>query len=226
MTDNPYSTPESDPTVVKEAGSPVISQLNDINYPLLLSFKIIAFAPQLTVSDASGREVMYIKQKLFKFKEKVEIFTNSNKNEVVGRIQANKVIDWSARYFFETHAEEAMGSVGRKGMRSLWKASYEVFPQGSDAPEYNIGEENPMAKVFDSLLGEVPILGFSTAYLFHPKYAAVHHATGKTAMRLTKMPALFGGKFELEKLEDLSSDDETSLLFSFMMLVLLERARG
>jgi len=136
------------------------------------------------------------------------------------------VIDWSARYFFETSLGEAMGSVGRKGMRSLWKASYEVFSHGAESPEFKIGEENPMAKVFDSLLGEIPILGFGTAFLFNPKYGAVNHSNGKTVMRLTKKPALFEGKFELEKLEEMSHDEETSLLFAFMMLVLLERARG
>lgn len=226
MTENPYSAPESDVSLVKQAGDSVIPGLNAIKYPLTLSFKIVALAPQLSVTDATGREVMYIKQKLFKFKEKVEIFRDSSKTEVLGRIQANKVIDWSARYFFETSAGEAMGSVGRKGMRSLWKASYEVFSHGADAPEYKISEENPMAKVFDSLLGEVPILGLATAYLFNPRYGAVGHASGKCAMKLTKQPALLARKFQLDKLEDLSSDEESSLLFSFMMLVLLERARG
>ena len=226
MTENPYSAPVSDPSLVKEAGAAVIPGLNDIQYPLCLTFKIVALAPQLSVKDASGREIMYIKQKLFKFKEKVEIFSNSSKTEVIGRIQANKVIDWSARYFFETSAGEAMGSVGRKGMRSLWKASYEVFSHEAETPEYKISEENPMSKIFDSLLGEVPILGFATAYLFNPRYGAIGHASGKCAMRLTKQPAMLARKFQLEKMEDLSNDEESSLLFSFIMLVLLERARG
>lgn len=111
-------------------------------------------------------------------------------------------------------------------MRSLWKASYEVFNHGDDTPNFKVGEENPAAKIFDSLLGEIPILGFATAFLFHPKYGAVSHEDNQTVMRLTKKPALFQGKFELEKFKELSSHEESNLILSFLMLVLLERARG
>lgn len=226
MSDNLYAAPASDPTPVINTGTPVIPWIKDLQYPLQLNFKIVALAPQLTITDATGKEVVYIKQKLFKFKEKVEVFSDKSKSQLLGSIKANKIIDWSARYFFRTANEEAFGSVGRKGMRSLWKASYFTFSHDSDTPEYNITEENPCAKIFDSLLGEIPIVGFATAFLFHPKYGAINNENNQTVMRLTKQPALFQGKFQLEKYYDLSPEDESSLLFSFIMLVLLERARG
>jgi len=226
MSENVYAPPAVD-TIPEYTGDlPVIPGIESVQYPLSFSFKVVAFAPQLTVTDATGRQVVYIKQKLFKFKEKVEIFTDKSKSTKLATIQANKILDWSARYFFETANGEALGSVGRKGMRSLWKASYEVFNKGQQAPEYKISEENPAAKIFDSLLGEIPVLGFATAFLFHPKYGATRHADGQTVMRLTKKPAFFEGKFELEKLTDLSKHEETNILMSFLMLVLLERGRG
>lgn len=222
---NPYATPTADP-VIRDTDLPVIPGLENLQYPLTFSFKVVALAPQLTVTDASGRQIVYIKQKLFKFKEKVEIFTDKSKSVKLGSIKANKVIDWSARYFFETENGAALGSVGRKGMKSLWKASYEVFTHQGDTPVYKISEENPMSKIFDSLLGEIPIVGFASVYLFHPKYAAVDHVTNQTMMRLTKKPAFFEGKFELEKFAELTSERESSLIMSFLMLVLLERGRG
>ena len=225
-THSAYSPPQEDPTFVPTSSGPVIPGLENLHYPLSFSFKIAAFAPQLSVTDASGRQIIYIKQKLFKFKEKVEVFSDKSKSVRLGTIQANKVIDWSARYFFATEGGKALGSVGRKGMRSLWKASYETFTHASQQPMYQITEENPLAKVFDSLLGEVPILGFATSYLFNPKYGAITHGSGETVMRLTKKPAFFEGKFELEKLGDLTHDQESNLILSFIMLVLLERARG
>ncbi|MDB9741642.1 hypothetical protein OAB00_02170 [Akkermansiaceae bacterium] len=228
MTENPYITPAADPSPVHHHSSnaPVIPSLEQVQYPLLFTFKIVAFAPQLSVTDATGREILYVKQKLFKFKEAVEVFSDKSKSNLLGTIKANKVIDWSARYFFHTASQESIGSVGRKGMKSLWKASYEVFSHGAESPEYKITEENPMAKVFDSLLGEIPIIGFGTAYLFNPKYGAVNHANNMTSMRLSKQPAFFEGKFKLEKLQEMPKDEEVSLIFSFLMLVLLERARG
>jgi hypothetical protein len=227
---NPYQAPGSDPLSPDITASPQdldIPGLSNAVYPLFVSFKILAFAPQLQITDSAGRSLVYVKQKLFKFKEKVEIFTDKSKNTKLGTIKANKVLDWSARYFFETEKGTKIGSVGRKGMRSLWKASYETFNLGDNAPDYLISEENPAAKVFDSFLGQIPIIGMATSYLFNPRYLATQQSNGDSVMRVTKKPALWEGKFQIDKLsEELTSQQELNLIFSFIMLLLLERSRG
>ena len=228
--ENPYEAPSTNPHSVEIPASPQdldVPGLSNAVYPLSVSFKILALAPQLQISDATGRSLVYVKQKLFKFKEKVEIFTDKSKTTKLGTIKANKVLDWSARYFFESQEGVEIGSVGRKGMRSIWKASYETFNPGDETPDYKITEENPAAKIFDSLLGEIPIVGMASSYLFNPKYLAVHKETSDPVMRVTKKPALWEGKFEIDKLsEELSPKQELNLLFSFIMLLLLERSRG
>lgn len=45
-----------------------------MKFPLDLRFKIIAIAPQATVTDANGDQVCYMKQKLLRLREKVEIY--------------------------------------------------------------------------------------------------------------------------------------------------------
>ena len=40
-------------------------------FPLELTFKILAIAPQIRVKDAEGNPVLYVKQKLLKLKEHV-----------------------------------------------------------------------------------------------------------------------------------------------------------
>lgn len=40
-----------------------------LNYPLTMSFKIVAINPQVTVTDTSGQVVAYVKQKAFRLKE-------------------------------------------------------------------------------------------------------------------------------------------------------------
>lgn len=142
--ENPYQAPTSNPLSPEIPTSPQdldIPGLSNAVYPLFVSFKILAFAPQLQITDSTGRSLVYVKQKLFKFKEKVEIFTDKSKSAQLGTIKANKVIDWSARYFFANNDGKEIGSVGRKGMRSLWKASYETFNPGDDTPDYHISEE-------------------------------------------------------------------------------------
>ncbi len=230
--ENPYESPATNPQATEIPTSPHdldIPGLTNAQYPLFVSFKILAFAPQLKITDSSGKSLIYVKQKLFKFKEKVEIFTDNSKTTKLGTIKANKVLDWSARYFFESNeaTPRSIGSVGRKGMRSLWKASYEVFNPADETPDYHITEENPASKIFDSLLGEIPVIGMATSYLFNPKYLATNKTSGEGVIRVTKKPALWEGKFQIDKLsETLTPQQELNIIFSFIMLLLLERGRG
>ena len=226
MTDplNPYAPPASSaiPPIAKDD---IARQLEGIRYPLKLSFKILALASQATVTDANGRVVLYTKQKLLKFREHVEIFTDNSRSTLLAEIKANKVIDWSARYHATDAHGQPIGSVGRRGWRSMWKAHYETFNPGDDQPDFSIREENPGAKVLDSLLGQIPIIGILTGYLCHPRYAATR-SDGTPAMRLTKQPALWEGRFQIDQLGELTPREQLNLILSFLMLVLLERSRG
>ena len=220
---NPYATPES---AAVPPTDDIARQMEGLQWPLKLSFKILALASQATVTDANDRVVCYTKQKLFKFREHVEIFTDKSKATLLAEIKTQKVIDWSARYHFTSATGQDLGSVGRRGWRSIFRAHYDVFNPGDDSSDYAIREENAASKFFDSLLGEIPIIGMATGYLFHPRYAATDTA-GNIAMRMTKKAAFFEGKFEIEKLDQsLTSHQELNLILSYMMMVLLERKRG
>jgi len=219
---NPYAPPVIPAVPTTDE---ISRQLEGIQYPLTLSFKILAFASQATVTDASGRTVLYTRQKLLKFKEHVEIWTDKSQSTRLADIKANKVIDWSARYFFNDASGNAIGSTGRRGWRSLWKAHYETFSPNVESPRFTIREVSPWAKVFDSLLGEIPIIGMFTGYFLHPSYVATN-GEGQPVMSLTKRPAFWEGRFKIEKTADLDPREELSLFLSFLMLVLLERKRG
>ena len=220
--ENPYATPAAPPALPKDD---IARQLAGIQYPLTLSFKIFALASQATVTDATGRTVLYTKQKLLKFREHVEIFTDKSQSTLLAEIKANKVIDWSARYFSTDAEGKEIGSVGRRGWRSIWKAHYEAFNPGDNTPDFSIHEENAWSKVMDSFLGDIPIVGMLTGYFFHPRYLA-SRAGGPPAMRLTKQAAFFEGRFQIDKLTELTPREELNLFLSFLMLVLLERRRG
>lgn len=210
---------------VLPANDDLSARLSTVRYPLRLSFKILALASQATVTDASGNTVLYTKQKMLKFREHVEVFTDKTRTIRLADIHANKVIDWSARYSFTDASSLPIGSVGRKGWRSIWRSHYETFNPGDDTPDFSIREENPWAKVMDSILGGIPLLGLLTGFLFHPSYVATR-SNGQPVMRITKQAAFFEGRFEIEKLGDLSPREELNLMLSFLMLVMLERKSG
>lgn len=196
-----------------------------MNYPLSFRFKLLAFSPQIYVTDAAGNEVLYVKQKLFRLREKVEVHTDSSRRQLLCTIEADRIIDWSARYTFRDASGRELGAVGRRGMRSLWSAHYDVFAPGSSEPLFAIREENPVAKLLDGFIGELPVIGILTAFLFHPKYLA-SRADGTPVMRLTKQAAFFEGRFKLEKLADAAEGEEMAVILSFLMMNLLERRRG
>lgn len=194
-----------------------------MNYPLHLSFKILALARQISVTDAGGKLIFYVKQKAFKLKEAVTVFADAEQSQPLYSINANKVIDFSARYTITDRNGRPLGSVKRQGMKSLWKAHYDILD--GETPVMTIKEENAWTKVLDSLLGEVPILGMFTGYLFHPAYL-VTRQNGAVIMRLEKQPAFFEGKFIIQKQAELDQTEEERAILSLLMMVLLERHRG
>lgn len=194
-----------------------------MNYPLQLSFKIMAIARQLSVMDAGGRLLFYVKQKAFKLKESITIFSDAEQTQPLFTINADRVIDFSASYQFADMRGTPLGSVKRQGMKSLWKSRYDVTC--TDGTPLMIQEANPWTKVLDALLGEIPIVGMFTGYMFHPAYV-VSRQDGAPIMRLEKQPAFFEGKFKIEKMAELSEGLEMCVVLSLIMVVLLERHRG
>lgn len=194
-----------------------------MNFPLDLSFKKIALSPQVKVTDASGQVVLYTKQKAFKLKEAVTVFADVEQTRPLYTINADRVLDFNAKYNIADASGRPLGAVARKGRKSLWRAQYEVSDGG--APPLTIREENGWVKVGDAILGEIPVVGIFSGYLFNPSYLLTD-ASGAPLMRLTKQPAFMEGRFRIEKLAEMSEADETRAVLGFLMMVLLERRRG
>ncbi len=194
-----------------------------MNYPLSVSFKIMAIAHQMSITDAQGNLIFYVKQKMFKLKEAVTVFADKEQTQPLYTINADRVIDFSARYRFTDRNGMPVGSVKRQGMKSIWKARYDIFD--NENPLMNISEENPWTKVLDGLFSEIPLVGMFAGYVFNPSYL-ISHANGTVLMRMNKQPAFLEGKFNIEKYVDMPPIEETRALLSFIMMILLERRRG
>jgi hypothetical protein len=196
-----------------------------LNYPLEINFKILAIAQQLSLTEATGNLVFYVKQKAFKLKESVTVFADEAMTRPWFMINADRVLDFNANYTFTDLSARPFGSMRRLGRKSIWRATYEILDGYQPHPVATIKEENPWAKVFDATLAEIPILGIFTGYVFHPSYL-VSRPDGMPYLRLKKRPSFVGRKFSIEKLAQLEQTEELRLLLGIMMMVLLERARG
>ena len=194
-----------------------------MRYPLSLTFKTFAFAPQITVRDAAGELRMYVKQKAFKLKEQVTVFADEQQTQPLYYMQADRVWDIRARYHFTDANGNPIASIKRQGARSIWRARYDIEVNGQVV--LTIQEENPWIKVADALLTEIPLVGMFAGYVFNPSYA-VTAPDGTVLMRLVKEPAFLEGKFRVEEIVDLPEHDEVRIVLSLMMMLLLERRRG
>ncbi len=198
--------------------------MNSLNFPLNLTFKITTLSNDFTAQDANGNTVAYVRQKMLKLMEEVQVFNNESRSELNYTIRANKWLDFSATYTFTDRMGYEIGWIVRKGWASLWKANYEILDEKQQI-DLVIHEENPWAKIFDSMLGELPLVGMLTGYLFHPSYIATR-PDGTQVVRLKKEPSFFGRKFTIDKLAQFETGEEDRLLLGLMMLILLERRRG
>ncbi|HJN81960.1 MAG: hypothetical protein QGI20_02575 [Verrucomicrobiota bacterium] len=195
-----------------------------MNYPVELNFKKIALAKQATLTESNGNSIAYARQKILKLKEELEVFEDKTKTKRVCTIKANKVIDFSAAYHFYTENEQLFGSIQRKGLRSLWKATY-LLNEASGNQYATIQEEKPFAKVVDALLGELPFVGLVCNYIFNPSYI-VRSEDGTELFRLTKVPSFWGALFKIDKLADVTPDEEIRCMMSLLMMIFLEKSRG
>lgn len=81
-------------------------------------FKI--FGAAFHIYDANNNIVGYCKQKAFKLKEDIRIFTDESMSQELIRIAARSIIDFSATYDIINPDGSAAGSMRRKGMASTF----------------------------------------------------------------------------------------------------------
>ena len=198
--------------------------MQNLSFPLKLKFNISTLANDFTVHDANENMVAYVKQKLFKLKEDILVYADESQSKVNYQIKADRWLDFSAAYSFLDEHGNTFGKVVRKGWRSIWKAEYELIDQFSKV-QYRIREENAWIKVLDALLGEIPILGIFTGYLFNPAYLVIDNK-GATIVRLKKEPSFWGRKFTIDKIGAMDNDDDDRIMLGLMMMILLEKRRG
>ena len=199
--------------------------MQEIRYPLIFTFNIATLANDFTARDAGGEVVAYVRQKMLKLKEDIQVYSDESRSRVLYDIRADRWLDWSAAYAFSDARGRRFGKVARKGWRSLWKAEYDIVDQ-HDQMQYKIQEENGWVKVLDGLVGEIPVLGYFTGYFLNPSYV-VTDTRGRQVARLTKEASFLGRRFIVDKLMPFGGEDaDDRVMLGLMMMILLERRRG
>ena len=202
-----------------------------MQYPLHLSFKVLAVAPQIRVTDATGEPLFFVHQKAFKLKEAVTVYRDETKQTALYTISADRILDFNAAYQIRDGLGREIGALARRGRRSIWRARYDILDaEGRSA--FRVHENGALMKVLDSLFEEIPVLGALTGYFFNPSYTveaddpATPEREGTPVMTLVKQPAMWEGVFTIERVGDLMMEHEELVVIALVMMVLRERDRG
>jgi len=195
-----------------------------VTYPLMLTFKILTISSYIRVVDATGQLVGYVKQRAFRLREDVTIFADEAQTQPVYHIKANRIIDIGATYAISTSDGRPLGGVRQRGMRTFWKATYDILDDAGSAIGL-VHEQNAWVKVIDGLIGEIPFLGFVIQQFINPTYL-IDGADGVTLLRLRKRPSLIERRFAVEQDAPLPPRLDQLALPAVLMVVLLERGRG
>ncbi len=195
-----------------------------MNFPLRIRFKILTLFTRIEVTDATGQLVCFVKKKAFKLKEHIEVYGDAEMTRLLLNIQADRIIDFSAVYAFTDAAGRRLGTVSRKGMRSIWRAHYLIADEAG-ATQFEITEENPWIKVLDGFCEAIPVVNILTGYMLNPSYL-VKRPDGELVFTVRKQPAIFEGVYQLDLVGQADDAAKARTLTSVIMMVLLERYRG
>lgn len=197
---------------------------NTYQYPIDFKFKIATFSNDFEAKDAQGRSLFYAREKILSWRDVIKIYTDSSKSELLYTLRSNKLIDFQQTFSISKADGVELGRVRRKSIKSLWRSTFELRnPQGD--LDYYIHEKSVWTKFWDSLFGEIPIIGTLSGYVFNPAYI-LSDKQGRAYFEIKKMPSFFGRKFKVEKLSNEQLEEEERLLLSMVLLVLIERDNG
>ena len=76
----------------------------------------------------NGQLSFYVRQKLFRLKEAINVYSDESMQHVRPKIQARNVIDFSATYdVTDETTQERVGSFSRKGFRSMLRDTWTIL---------------------------------------------------------------------------------------------------
>jgi uncharacterized protein YxjI len=88
--------------------------MNQLQFPLNFTFRITTLSNDFVAQDANGNTVAYVRQKMLKLLEEVQVFNNESRSEVNYIIRANRWLDFSATYTFSNRMGYEIGRIVRK----------------------------------------------------------------------------------------------------------------
>jgi hypothetical protein len=113
------------------AARPAISDPFRLDRYLIRRKVLVLFTPQFHIYDEAGGMIAYVKQKAFKLKEDIRVYSDESMTSELLLIQARQIIDFSAAYdVIEPKTGQKVGALKRKGWKSILKDEWILMDAG------------------------------------------------------------------------------------------------
>ncbi|MBN1571930.1 MAG: hypothetical protein JW984_01900 [Deltaproteobacteria bacterium] len=188
--------------------------LNDTKF--VARRKFFALAGQVYVNDGAGGLVCYVRQKMFKLKEDITVYSDESQTMPILNIKARQIIDFAAAYDIVDSATGAkMGALKRKGLKSIIKDEWIIM----DSTDNNIAvlkEESGLMAILSRLINLIP-----------QRYVILMGGSGQVVGTIRQRFNIFIHKFDI----DFSMDPGASLdrrlgMGAAILLLIIEGQQG
>ncbi len=134
-----------------------MSQLFQMDHYLIQTKFWRIFGGAFWFKDLEGNIIAYSKQKRFKLKEDIVLYTDESCTQPLLQIKARSMIDvWSTYDITDPNTGEHIGSVRRQGLKSILKDSWKLLDvQGNQYGEL-IEDSNALLRRFIPFGGLIP----------------------------------------------------------------------
>lgn len=116
------------------------------------------FGAAFHIYDEHGKVIGYSKQKAFRFREDIRIYTDSLQSEELLQLKAQSILDFGTTYDVTLKDGTPIASIRRRGLRSMIRDTWEVYLPATahDLQTINQSPESlfkPVAKIVEDTAG-------------------------------------------------------------------------
>ncbi len=177
--------------------------------------KVLTIGRKYYIENMHGERIGFCKQKLFKLKEDIRIYTDEDMTQELLLIRQEQILDWSGTFAVtDSVSGEKIGYVGRKGLRSIFRDTWKLF-------DPNNNEIATVKERGDVLSALRRIFGFLR---FIPKKYDFSDGGGNFAEAIQKFK-LIGDTWILD-IDPNSRADKRLIVTAALMMDIIEQNKG
>lgn len=115
-----------------------------VKQPLLFRKKFQVAGKKIWVLDQQGNMALFVKQKAFKLREDIRVYSDDSMSKEMLYIQARQILDFSAAYdVVDPQKGEKVGALARKGLKSMIRDEWHILDV-NDQPIGTIQEDTTL----------------------------------------------------------------------------------